>query len=421
MIHTLSLLLGLTVATARTPTTCIHLVRSSETNVDFSASELNSAREWMSDVGVSTDAPAFVAALHARGEDPFRMDLATREDQLTRFVLKTWDQWRQHNQLQRDAALGLELRRLSPRTARTVTPFDGNVELTRRSHVNLARYLRALDEQIPLPGAVNAIRLARIERLADEVVWQFVRAPRETAPSATDPRLRVRAPLASARELHQLSGVVTNETFYSRLVDHAPSVEFDLLGQNRDMRELPPHWIQLDDSFADDAGFFGPGPEDALALVQIVQRFAPEAVAQTLGDLRLAGFVPFRIANETALVAWLTSVGGWLRLPDRELFARLAPLRERLGDGVLTTDDGREFLRTALVRYLLQFSEQPDGLVQLNRDWRNTGFVANFIRTRFLPAIGWENMRLRIPLSVPPEKYTVRPANGPPYLAVRRR
>lgn len=323
------------------------------------------------------------------------------------YALERWQRWNEVNQEQRDAAAGLELRMLLGPSGSTVIPFDGNYLVTSQSRANRDRLLERARALFPLLNEAPPATAARARAMAADIRLHYLR-PHDLRATGAYP------PLASPAELRRFGLRERAESYYSRLIGGSPSVGFDLWATRFSERafnlgsHLALDTLRLDDDFASSAGFVLPHLNGPLDLLRVMAKWSPRSLDQLAHAMRYS--LPHSVRTGPELLAYAESVNPETLFGDP---ARLAPLRERLADLFMVTDDAEDFLRQTFERYLLWSAERDAaGFRALVREFGQVGGAQRLFRREFLGELGWSGISLRVPTSVPVSQFTILRAEG---------
>ncbi|MGZ3722816.1 MAG: hypothetical protein ACXVA9_07810, partial [Bdellovibrionales bacterium] len=220
------------------------------------------------------------------------------------------------------------------------------------------------------------------------------------------------APAASPRELAALD-LESLDGLYSHMIDKSPSVEFLTLVGRSSRGENPQigtllrrETILLKGKFANENGFALPRFATVGELLDFFEFWDPAAAEEV-----------FR-ANWNSLPASMRTYPefrAYVELHPEEIFpldkafTQLGPLRSRLNQYVMTTEDSEEFLKQAFRQYVLSLgSEDSKAAERLKVEVENSGAVMQLFRNKIFAFLHMPaGMALRIPVAVTAADYTL--------------
>lgn len=343
---------------------------------------------------------------------------SAKADYVARFTFQQWELWNSVTDNTRQAYLGVELDRLTipnPDSVFMVPAQRARLEVMSRG--NHDRMLAFVYDLFPLTSETLADDdlIAEVKDFADRQQFHFLRALNIRRDTGYFP------PIVSPREL-QKYGSIAPTSFYSQLVGTSNAVELttvaldagaDPLSVNAGFTGL---YARINDGLVQSQGFMLPGFRDVPELLQFFRIWQPEAFEELFRANRqnipsqirtLEDFTKYLIDDENARRTF-----GWGSAAER-----LAPLRRRLGDFVLTTTDAKSFLWEAFNHYLLyQASYSPHIYKKLYATMNEPGGMNTVFAKAFLPFMGWSRASLFIPAVIPARNFTVLRFDAPPTL-----
>ncbi len=387
---------------------CLDLLTVSEPRTQFAYAELSAASDWLQTLVGGSKPQGFSQFLNGQGLNEWSLTEAQRDTQLARFALNQWDQWRRVNQVQREHALALELRKLSatPDEPATLVSLDGGVQLTRLSAQNLKRMTARLNELYPLTAAIEQDESLRrkIELMARSLSFHYLRDYRPKRETG------VHGPLPAQRELQKLR-MKEPWDFYSALVDGSPSVEFTMVAteSTRDLRYLGARVandaVRLNSEFAQNEGFSLPQIKNALEIIKLFAFWEPTALDELLRDLRFS--LPNAISSVQDLRRYLTP-GALLQttFPEEALYQRMAALRTRLNQFVLSEPDTQTFLRETFTHFMLdQANHGYERFRAFEAKFHQPHGAQEMMSTDVMDYLAYSGLSLRIPVMA--SNYTI--------------
>jgi hypothetical protein len=382
-ILTAVLVVGMPYAQART--SCFQLLTFNPQSGTFSERELGAASVWLEEHMLMAPPP--------EGVEP------------NRYVLQQWDRWRMVNQSQRDAALGVEMQKLSRAAGSGVLEFSGDAHLTRLSAANRDRLIGKLREMFPIMHAVDSNVAAQAKEMAAGLKINWLRQMKLNSQG-------INPPIASPAELRRLSILSNEDDFYSSLVDGSSGVSFDLMATsgNHPADVLGTHifhdHVRVSDPFARENGYVLPRLRSGLDLIRFMANWDPAALEDLIRYQRYSFPPDVRTAKD--LIDYVKTPSEFDALfPPGFLYSSATPLRLHLKSFLMTEEDAAAFLRAAFEHFLLDRSITPEDFRALAAEWSKPGGAQRILAGKFLPYLGWPGMTLRVPISVPPGEYTI--------------
>lgn len=369
--------------TAAAETPCLRLLTSPAPLLqEPTGAELTAAQHWLELTGVS--------------EGP--------EEQ--RRLIGLWQKWSQVTDSEREAQLSLELKNLEARD-NPVHELNARPRLAELSAANLKRMLAHLEAKAAIPRALQSDPRTqdRVNKLAGEMQFAYLRRFKVKKETGVHP------PVASARELRR-NGYPVERLFYDELIRGAPSVGFEVIGAGKQAGPLvingamPVIALRLNEEFAAANAFVLPRFSDPLEMLKFFAEWDPPAVLEVLRYNRMS--LPFNIKSAAEFLAYLTPERVSQVFPDHALYERLAPLRTRLAQYILTESDAREFMTAAFRIYLQNLlAGDPNEFAAVEKEMRRAAGAQIVFNKKVLPLTGWPAVSLRVPVSVPPAAYSI--------------
>lgn len=313
-------------------------------------------------------------------------------------LYRHWQKWNTVNNQQRDHALALELKLISPPTEGSLFLWNGRAKLDELSKTNLKRMLLQLN--IRHPEAANS----EFEQPADTVSHLLHLSYSTPRPA----RLLdgVTPPLPSPRELLKSGLRLSEEDYYSTLLNGSPSAAFRVKLSTGSTR---PPAIYLRDDVAQSQGFVMPHFDNVESLIAFFEVWDIEALDEVVRANRMA--FPFTVKTGRQMLNYFqTNVIGLDQVFPPQAPERLSVLREKLKDYVLSEEDARTFFREAFHLYTIHLAQtQPTSYAHLASALRDKKTMASGDRLfrKFFEFIEIPDLDLRIPVAATAADYTI--------------
>ncbi len=329
-------------------------------------------------------------------------------------ILSAWNSWIKTSPLQREQALALELLKISDRSAlaQPVISLKAKEQLKALSAENSTRMLKQLAAAFPASNdAAKNIELSKIaNRLSSKVSFSYGRPVNSMqfteSPDGYD------APIASPRELGALE-LSSIDGFYSRMIGTSPSAEFITLGVRNRRGEKPQvgtilrrETILLKNKFALENGFALPRFTSVDEILDFFEFWDP-AAAEELFRANW-NLLPASIKTYQDFRIHLNHHPDEVFSPEKA-FTQLAPLRTRLSQYMMTTEDSEEFLRLAFRQYIMSLgAEDMEAVERLKNEMSRSSSAMNLFKNKIFPFLHIPaGMSLRIPVAVSADNYTL--------------
>ncbi len=322
-------------------------------------------------------------------------------DEAAKNIYSQWRNWNSVTSARRKAVLALELQMISSPAKENVFTWDGSARLKALSRVNLERMLRKIHELHPAMASASAD--AEIQKdaaaMSRQVRISYSRPPVFQRDEGIHP------PIPSARELVKQKLSSADGSFHSWLLGNSPSVEFEASLVSG--RARMPSALHLRDEFAAAEGFVLPLFNNVEELLTFFEVWDPSALDRVVMYNRMS--LPNKINSGETLMAKLRS--GEMMVD--EIFPstqpeRLAALREKLSDFVMTDKDAREFIQRAFELYALsRAGENEREFRRFKTDLNGALGPQNIFLRGFMAFAGLPGLTLHVPVSVPAQAYSI--------------
>ena len=372
--------------------------------------------------------PQFLSFLKLNGKDSTAMDKEEFQDWAARYALSKWTSWDKTNSEQRNLALTLEMMKISPKNPENKVislivgkPADDSppaFDLKAASRANKERMLAQLRAAYEIPAdAANDQSLKDVaESLSQQIRFSYVRPIHLTqfVPAPED----FAGPILSPRDLAPY-GLDYASGLYSNMVGHSPSAEFMVtaLSETRDTPDSIGNLLRresavLNPSAAKRMGFAIPRFASVTAMFDFFEFWDPKACEETFRT-NWKG-LPKDVRTYDEFRAYLEAHADELNLQENA-YARLAPMRTRLNQYVMTTADLEDFLGQAINLWVMHLgAHDPTGsLSQVRMDVDTVGKTLYVFRERVLPFLHMEDgLSLRVPVGVTSGDYALARVTG---------
>lgn len=397
------------------PSSCYKLLTHRSKAADFTLRDISSAQAWMDNLGLEGTYPpqlsgvaGFQGFLANSDEEWSNLNDADKADRAGAYLLMQWKSWNHINKQQRQFALALELRKLSPKieAVDNVINMNSGPNLEELSARNLKRMLDRLYLDYPLNHSSTPEINSLADQMADELTLSFMR-PFRIEPGASA------GPVMSPRELKPL-GLDFGFEFYSSLLGTSATVSFETVGLNN-KNETPSEignylkrdGIVLNSSTVLKESFIVPRFTSFNQLMDFFDFWDPDAGPELFRSQWLA--LPKSITSYPAYKTFLTSASLDEFFSASRLYDRLAPLRTRLYNYVMTVSDAKIFLNLGLRHWIIYSAEtNPQRLAKVRRDWATRGNLTAVFKGAFLSFMHLPSgLSLQVPVGVASRQYSI--------------
>lgn len=351
------------------------------------------------------------------------LNVLAPDQALVRQTVENWARWRTVTPAARQANLALELRRLRPAQVQNLIELNIDIEFKALSQANALRMKEQIRARWPLDPNVPNFFAPQVKEIRDNIGFRYLRQNYDRLSSGAHP------PLVSPRELTK-QGLDSSPSFYSYLVDGAPSVDFLIVASKAKPSphaieaQLPYTAVVLNDPSLARMGFVLPHFSSPKALIKFFYDWEPELIETLLRQNRMS--LPSKVNTAEQFVAYLDSSRIASVFPARTAFQSLSILREALASYVFTEADAKDVLLWAFERWLtLVASNDPEKFMKLQKEFASAVGAQHLFAREFLQQMDLPMFSLRIPVAVGPESYSILRGDGPahsrPYQADLRR
>ncbi len=372
--------------------------------------QMVTVESWLKQFGEAFNLKDLHPHLERKGIKYAELSVDQLRQHMAELVFPVWQSWAKISDQQRDAASGLELNRINaaPEVGSLILLTDTETGLTRLSQRNFDRMKAHIRKRFPVSE-----RIVNNQRITDHVhsfcqllIFYYLRNGVEHFSAGTA------QPMASPREIKRLGISDPNEELFSQLIQGSPSVGFEVWGSR--YGESPKYLnaktgrdkIALSMGLAKEHGYFLPAIKNLKELFTFFSFWDTSALQELLDTQRYS--FPSHVQNVNDLLRYLDNDKAKLVFSRQNMFSQLAPLRTRLGQYVLTEQDGAELFRYAIEHYLLNLADlDPHAFAAIVGEMRVPGGFQNLFNRRVLPFLYLSSMQLRIPVAVSPADYYI--------------
>jgi hypothetical protein len=249
-------------------------------------------------------------------------------------------------------------------------------------------------------------RVESIQKIVDSMTFVYVAPLNKGLSGAAMPAV------ASPMQLGKLGlkPAITKD-YYSAVVGGSVTSEFSLMVTKSETVDLSGQInadkARLDAGLAAREGVFVPRFASAEDVISLFSVWDPPALEALRKHLQFS--LPGQTRSVDEMMVFLDPAHSDRFFSEENVFQRLAPLRMRLNEFVLSEPDGQKFLRQALRLYLLHLADfAPQSFDKLMDGFETHPEILNALFSKdLMSSMGLSGLSLRIPLSVGPKNYTV--------------
>lgn len=282
---------------------------------------------------------------------------------------------------QRQMVTALEVQKLKPPTPDNVHFIDATASLRELSQINL----EALKHRLGYPELkkINRGRLEKIQAMAQSL-----------------------KSIAVIKRNSEVDGPVTpTPDFYSNLVGGSKTVGLKLIVTPEPHRlhtlagQISSDHNRANADFIRDFAFVLPNFSSAKSLIKFFEMWDPAALSEVIQVNRYN--LPVNVRTAEQFQHYISSHSA-IVFPETALYPRLAPLRERLHQYLLTPEDAEKFVRHAVELYMVLSVEQglkPFGKLE---ELFNSPGGPGYFYSEAMKLVGWtEGVAVKAPLNLP--------------------